>query len=606
MAAFCPACGSALEPDSVFCAVCGGKVAGADMGPPQGIPPLAEAYRPSNGVHGQSFAVAASAGVGPTRQVQIAVPPWLAKDWAVPAVLGLVTPLIGTVLLYLAFSFLIVAAGIDGSNGIGSLFGIAPTLWAHYNGLPANLMMIATGLAWILVSFKASGMIAERVGRGGEVSASGRTFGAALKAAVLYATTTLLIGVIGHAILGRASLGAFGSQLGGAITGNLAATFFVGLVVGFVLSLRWLLRSSETSLFGAAGLNLDVALPPAFTDTARAAWSGAKLTLGVGVGAAAALTFVGALVTLLSDGGLVGGLARGNWFSTFTLVESAAAATWADVGAAMLVHAMRFLLGAPLHLPLDTAAHTPGWLYVGLIVPATACFTGGMRSARRREAPDVANAMISGAAIGPLVALPLFIWAALNTRILGGGMVLGALLLPLLWGGIFGAAGAFLVASREGLPGGGGFRVVVSSGAATAQPVAYPPAYTPSPAAAPAAVTQTATPTASEPAFCERCGAQWRPGNRFCHSCGTASASPEPAPAAPPSTAPAPPPPSSVQAPVAPVATPPPDTATVPTPVAAGADTGATLMVIRCPSCNLVAADDDAFCASCGHAIARG
>lgn len=412
----------------------------SQWGPPQEQPPggaWTAAGQPSGPAAG------GHPGYPPPQQPagQVAVPPWLARDWPLAAqiaVLGQLILLLGMALLtVIGVLREIAAVGLDRIDWAAT--SVRPLVeLLGLNGAGVAEPLLLTGL---LYSYLAYRIVSKRYPRtlSSLVTDKPRTFAAAAKVGLVSAALLLIVGIL---------LNSFADQLvlrspSIAMTTNIDFTVlvFFTVFVGAVPAFFALLAGARTTLLRFLGLK------PTSSAMLRGGLAGAKRTLIVGGASLLALSTLG---NLLDQFGASMGLSDVLAGLVFTI--EGLAVQWLDRAILLILGATKFLHdgGYIWYSGLQAEA----WMWVALPVLAAAYIVGGIAAAKSAGSRSQAEAMRASILVGPFVAavglLVAIGWAA---QPFIDDIIPIAILLPSLWG-VLAVGGAWLWASQQGLTSG--------------------------------------------------------------------------------------------------------------------------------------------------------
>lgn len=390
---------------------------------------------------------------------QVAVPLWLASDWALAtqiALLGQLLLLLGAALVT-AVGVLRQIAGIGLDNIDWPATSVRPLVeLLGINGAGVGEPLLLTGL---LYSYLAYRTIARRHPRTlGMIAADRpRTFAVGVKVGLVSAAVLLVIAILLNSFADDLVLRSPSIAMSTSI--DFTAMVFFTVFVGAVPAFFAVLSGARLTLLRFLGMK------PASSSMLRGGLTGARRTLMVG---GAGLLTLSTLGNLLDRFGA--GTGFGDILSDLILTIEMLAVQWLDRAILLLLGASKFLHdgGYLWYFGLDAEA----WMWVALPVLAAAYVVGGIAAAKLAGPRTQAEAMRSSVLVGPFVGgFSLLVAIGWAGQAFIDDIVPIAILLPSLWG-LLSVGGAWLWASQQGLPSG----IVVGD---TAQPMTpyEPPGY---------------------------------------------------------------------------------------------------------------------------------
>lgn len=563
---FCGECGHRLEGEYRFCPMCRAEVPASGPVPSGGVgspaaqfevrtvpPPLTA---PGGVGHTQPAGGSPAAhGPGPAdaspAPVSLKIPPWLASGWGTSFRQAGATCLTGIVAQYAVGVFVILASFVavvtldyPGSEALRDL--LAPVaVWERFLSPAPVAPMLFTGIVWVVVSYLFAMRHLSRRGLATVPpmgSPSVEVFGAAIRFAALFAGLNFVItGIVLVAGVSLWRLGILYVTDASLSALSLLVVPLYSFALGFVVCLVHTAKASGHTVGSLLGVDMHV--PDSVTSLTRAAARGAAIALAL---ATAAGTFAGAITFHTIFTGLLTAFdANSVAIEAVITLSQVSSFFWTVIDSGLLVLGMasRFFLGFGLELD--------AWLIpLLLVIPAMvfAFAVGGFKAAQARNPLSGRDALSAGALTAGFysaLSVAAAVWYTSFQQVSPtdrAGFVATALLLPGLWGALFGLAGAWYYASRQSLA-----QIVVSGGAQSRQDPATSaprrptgnPGVSPR-AGAPGSPTQTGVPGSAAVAACAACGHALVPGRRFCSGCGRAVEATAPlptstlAPASPP------------------------------------------------------------------------
>lgn len=439
-------------------------------------------------------------------------------DWRGPARLAALASLFGVLLQVPATVLLAIAVGIERLAPAGAfpwwdLLRLPFGIWVAYHGASGGGFLLM-GFVWIWAAFA----LARRQMPGVQLTPAGSERRAHILAmsamcGVIYGgiafSVALLLRLTGRE--GLVPLGGglpFAADPASTLGTNLLAPLVLGGLIGFALAAR--------AFLGPAGVRIGEALPALgglSDERVRAAWRGMRAAYALAVPAMAAFLVLGGLVAVVTQGAV----GAEDVVAILALLLAGVLLAGLDAGLAGLILAMRLFVGS------DLGIEVPGWEHLSVLVPLVACALGGFVAAREAGATRREDAIRIGVLVG-LLMVPLgAAFALLHADLAAGGLIASAILLPALWGGVLGVAGAI-------------YRVTQVEAAEEETGASRSP--DPATASSNDRVRQAGwvadgldspmRELAAAPLRCASCGSTLRSDDRFCARCGAAASSREP------------------------------------------------------------------------------